>query len=337
MKFEVKKKRLKCYIARVRIPKNANSIEKSQAKPSLRSLSFKKCIHSNHPSLLLSSSSSTSQNVNETDVVRIHATNQLNTGVGTALHAHGQFFNQTSYFDGAVGITQCPIPASSTFTYELLNSPSSPADRQKQWGTYWIHGHFAGQYVDGLRAPFIVHPVQQADIFHTYDEDYTVILGDWYHRNHTDLLRNEFLNDKNPTGVSLPFHLSFSDLFSRFIILRYPHSITHITQAEPVPESGLMYFARTNSSSPQAEYVPGYNENATISFVPGRTYRLRLINTSALSMFNFWIDGHDMRIIEVDGVDVDEFATDFVPISVAQVSSSAVFCYLFRVLLSLSD
>jgi iron transport multicopper oxidase len=33
--------------------------------------------------------------------------------------------------------------------------------------------------------------------------------------------------------------------------------------------------------------------------VPGKTYRLRVVNTSAFAMFFFWIDGHDMRVIEV--------------------------------------
>jgi iron transport multicopper oxidase len=48
----------------------------------------------------------------------------------------------------------------------------------------------------------------------------------------------------------------------------------------------------------------GFNENATLPFVPGKTYRLRIVNTSAFAMFFFWIDNHDMRIIEVDGVSV---------------------------------
>ena len=29
---------------------------------------------------------------------------------------------------------------------------------------------------------------------------------------------------------------------------------------------------------------------------------MRIVNTAAFAMFYFWIDGHDMRIIEVDGV-----------------------------------
>ena len=52
--------------------------------------------------------------------------------------------------------------------------------------------------------------------------------------------------------------------------------------------------------------------------MPGKTYRLRLINMSALAMYHFWIEGHDMRIIEADGVDTQELPVDAITISVAQ-------------------
>jgi iron transport multicopper oxidase len=80
--------------------------------------------------------------------------------------------------------------------------------------------------------------------------------------------------------------------------------------AEPVPDSGLIYFVHGN----ETKYLPpidgtssgagnvGFNENATLPFQPGKTYRLRVVNTSTFAMFHFWIDGHDMEIIEVDGV-----------------------------------
>lgn len=35
-------------------------------------------------------------------------------------------------------------------------------------------------------------------------------------------------------------------------------------------------------------------------------------------MFHFWIDGHDMRVIEVDGVDVEEYPLEQIALSVAQ-------------------
>jgi len=58
--------------------------------------------------------------------------------------------------------------------------------------------------------------------------------------------------------------------------------------------------------------------NAQFSFVPGKTYRLRIINMSALSMFHFHIDGHEFDIIEVDGVDVERTTVATFPIAAAQ-------------------
>jgi hypothetical protein len=54
-----------------------------------------------------------------------------------------------------------------------------------------------GQYVDGLRAPLIIHPPEE---HYSYDGEYTVILGDWYHDEHGPLL-NKFLSVANPGGA----------------------------------------------------------------------------------------------------------------------------------------
>ncbi|KAL7413963.1 Cupredoxin [Mrakia frigida] len=223
------------------------------------------------------------------DTLRIHAYNGLGD-VGTALHTHGNFFNHThnpesgAWYDGAVGVTQCPIPPGSTFTYEI------PTDLQE--GTYWIHGHFNGQYTDGLRTPFVILPNNQTKRTDgvVWDEDLTVVLGDWYHREHAPML-DWFLNRFNPTG------------------------------AEPVPESSLLYVASNGSYLvPQADLAQGtgVSDRATINFVPGKTYRLRFINMSALAMFHVWMDGHDMQIIEADGVELTPYPVENFPIAVAQ-------------------
>jgi iron transport multicopper oxidase len=44
------------------------------------------------------------------------------------------------------------------------------------------------------------------------------------------------------------------------------------------------------------------NANATFNFETGKTYRIRIINMSGFATFFFSIDGHEMEIIEVDGV-----------------------------------
>ncbi|KAJ6491361.1 Fet3 protein [Mycena vitilis] len=221
--------------------------------------------------------------VQQADTLLVHATNSLETV--SSLHHHGMFFNSSSWNDGAVGVTECGIPPGGGASYSIDVAGSG------QTGTYWVHAHASGQYVDGLRAPLVIHATKEP---HTYDEEFTVVLGDWYHDEH-DVLIKQFVNIANPGG------------------------------AEPVPDSGLIYFAQNGTylgpksgTSPLSNTAVGFNENATLSFVPGKTYRLRIVNTSAFAMFFFWIDGHDMRVIEVDGTDVEETPIDLVTLTVAQ-------------------
>lgn len=86
--------------------------------------------------------------------------------------------------------------------------------------------------------------------------------------------------------------------------------IRDLRYVTPVADSPLIYFAQNTtylkpipgSSPAPVTSAVGFNENATLPFEPGKTYRLRIVNTSGFASFFFWIDGHDMRIIEVDGV-----------------------------------
>lgn len=79
--------------------------------------------------------------VNQYDTLRVHAYNGLGD-VGTSLHSHGNFFNGTNYYDGAVGTTQCAIPPGESLTYEI------PVDLQA--GTFWIHVSLSHSCVDPI-------------------------------------------------------------------------------------------------------------------------------------------------------------------------------------------
>jgi len=217
------------------------------------------------------------------DNLVVHAFNDLSEPA--TLHHHGVFFNYSTWFDGAEGVSQCGIPTGRLYDYVV---PISSSD---QWGTYWIHGHASGQYVDGLRSPLIIHPEKEV---YSYDAEYTVIISDWYHQEHAVLIK-EFLSPSNPEGV------------------------------EPVPDSGLIYFAQNGKylgpipgKNPPSHPDVGFNEYATLPFEPGKTYRLRIINMGAFAAFFFWIDGHEMTIIEVDGTDVEKYPIKILPIAVAQ-------------------
>lgn len=225
--------------------------------------------------------------VNQYDTLRVHAFNglggSLGPEIGTSLHSHGNFFNGSTYYDGAVGVTQCAIPTGSELTYEI------PVNDQH--GTYWIHGHYSGQYVDGLRAPLIILPNASRTDNVTWDDEFTVIVSDWYHRQHLDLLQNEFMIWSNPTG------------------------------AEPVPESAVIYIMHNNTyMNTQAELSSGtgVNDDAVLPFVAGKKYRIRIINMSALAMFHLSMQGHTMQILEQDGVEISPYEVDVLPIAVAQ-------------------
>ncbi|EPQ53867.1 ferroxidase [Gloeophyllum trabeum ATCC 11539] len=230
--------------------------------------------------------------VSTNDTILLHALNSLDE-VAT-LHHHGMFFNASTWMDGALGVSQCGIPPGASFDYVV------PINGSGQWGTYWVHAHAKGQYVDGLRAPVVIHPPTEV---YDYDDEYTIVLGDWYHDEQKVLLK-QFISIANPGG------------------------------AEPVPDSALVYYTHngqymgpipgTTPSSWVTSNV-GYNENATIPFERGKKYRLRIVNTSAFAGFYFWIDGHEMQIIEADGVDTQPQPVDMLNLAVAQRYSVLVY------------
>ncbi|KAJ2139202.1 ferroxidase fet3 [Coemansia sp. RSA 353] len=192
------------------------------------------------------------------DTLTIEVRNSLDDAV--TIHAHGLLNNNTSYMDGAFMITQCGIPPGANFTYVYELTGCS---------TQWIHAHKDLMYVDGLRAPLIVHNPNEP---HKYDKDVVVTLEDWYHQESPELI-DQYFSWKNPGG------------------------------AEPVPNSA---FVRVDG-----EEGPWKVETNT-------TYRLRLVNMSALSTFHFAIEGHSLKVIEVDGVDTEAYEVTNVQLSAAQ-------------------
>ncbi|CAG8767953.1 1120_t:CDS:2, partial [Dentiscutata erythropus] len=76
------------------------------------------------------------------DRLLINVTNKF--GDPATVHWHGLFQNGTNFYDGPVGVTQCPIPNGVSFLYNFTLN---------QYGTYWYHSHITGQIIDGLKGP----------------------------------------------------------------------------------------------------------------------------------------------------------------------------------------
>lgn len=79
-------------------------------------------------------------------------------------------------------------------------------------------------------------------------------------------------------------------------------SVTNPTGAEPVPNSALM----------------NDTQNLKTPVEPGKTYLIHLVNVGAFASQYFWIEGHTMKIVEVDGVWTEPADADMIYIASAQ-------------------
>ncbi|KAJ3062675.1 laccase, multicopper oxidase, benzenediol:oxygen oxidorectuctase, partial [Rhizoclosmatium hyalinum] len=205
--------------------------------------------------------------VNRGDTVVVTVFNNLN--VSTAIHWHGMFQKGTPWMDGAAMVTQCPIQPGDIYVYEFKVG--------NQVGTYWWHAHFKSQYINGLRGPFIIKDPRDPYL-RQYDYDITMTLTDFYH-NGSEFLLNNILYNENNTNAN-----------------------------EPLPESGLIGgVGRYNCSITQSKNKHCKNNNPLKQYtvIPGKRYRIRLINTAAQARYTFSIDGHNLTVIEQDGVYTD--------------------------------
>ncbi|KAB8437403.1 hypothetical protein FH972_025081 [Carpinus fangiana] len=132
----------------------------------------------------------------------------------------------------------------------------------------------------------------------------------WYHSHkrgqYPDGLRGAFLvTDPNapftfdseiPITLSDWYHDQMPGLIEKFINVENP------TGAEPVPDAALM----------------DDRQGAQFSVEPGKTYFLRIINMAAFAAQYFWIEGHTMQIVEVDGIYTQPSEASMLYITAAQ-------------------
>ena len=144
------------------------------------------------------------------------------------------------------------------------------------------------QYTEGLWGALIIRNSTEK---YEYDDEILITLNDWYHRSAHE---NE------------AWHLS---LMSRGV--------------PPYPDSGMINGrGRYNCTVAALRNFNCTAENQrrhVFRVTPGKKYRIRVINVSAVSAFRFSIDGHTLNTIEVDGIDVlKPVAADVAVLAAAQ-------------------
>lgn len=227
----------------------------------------------------------------EGDDVTINVTNHLSED--TSIHWHGILL--PAGMDGVPGVSFPGIRPHETFAYRF------PV---RQSGTYWYHSHSGFQEQLGHYGAIIIDP-RGADPV-PYDSEHVIMLGDWLHAEPQDVFRKlkkssgafnynkrtigDFVRDAGANG----FGAVLSDRAMWGDMRMMATDIADVTAAA--------YAYLVNGHGP--------GDNWTGLFSAGERVRLRVINASAMTIFNVRIPGLAMTVVQADGVNVDPVETD---------------------------
>lgn len=219
----------------------------------------------------------------------------------TSIHWHGLLV--PFEMDGVPGVTFPGIRSGETFTYRFA---------VPQNGTYWYHSHSGLQEQVGMYGPLIIDPAHHDPV--QADREYVLVLSDWsfesperifsklkkvsHTYNFTERTVPDFLEDVNEHGLSR----TLSDRAMWGHMRMSPRDISDVT--------GSTYHFLINGHTTLDNWNGVFNR--------GERVRLRIINASAMTIFNVRIPGLPMTIVQADGLHVQPLETDEFQIGVAE-------------------
>lgn len=174
---------------------------------------------------------------------------------------------------------------------------------------YWYHSHSNMQEQAGLYGPIIIEPARPEP--YRYDRDYVVMLSDWTHQSpHTVMSKLKKQSDYyhySQQTVADFFRSVKAQGWDAAVRDRLDWGAMRMLATDIADVTGYTFLV--NGQTPA--------QNWTALFKPGERVRLRLINGSALSIFDVRIPGMKMTVVQADGNDVVPTPVDELRISVA--------------------
>ena len=235
----------------------------------------------------------------EGEDITLNVTNHLDED--SSIHWHGLLV--PFQMDGVPGVTFPGIRPGETFPYKF----SVP-----QNGTYWYHSHSGLQELLGHYGPIIIDPKGADPV--SYDREYILVLSDWsfespyriFHKlktmsesyNFAHRTIPDFLEDAAERGLGA----ALEDRAMWGQMRMSPRDIADVT--------GATYHFLINGHSTA--------DNWNAVFNPGERVRLRIINASAMTIFNVRIPGLPMTVVQADGLHVQPLEVDEFQMGVAE-------------------
>lgn len=230
--------------------------------------------------------------------VSINVTNNLPES--TSIHWHGLILPYT--MDGVPGVSFPGIDAGSTFTYEI---------DIEQSGTYWYHSHSGLQEQLGHLGPMVIEP-KDGDI--GADREHTIILSDWTFEDPHDVFRHLKVAEGYYNYQQRTIEDTIKDIKDQGLIStvkeRAMWSRMRMNPRDILDVTGATYTYLINGRDPQTNWTALYKS--------GESVRLRLINGSAMTYFDFQIPELDLTVVAVDGQPVQPVTVSEIRIAVAE-------------------
>lgn len=230
----------------------------------------------------------------EGETAHIAVRNQLREQ--TSIHWHGVLL--PFHMDGVPGLSFPGIDPGETFDYRF------PVVHP---GTYWYHGHSGMQEAVGLYGPLIIDPSGVDPL--AADREHILVLADWspihpHQQMRLLKIRGGYFNRQRQdiAGLLQGRDQPLKDRLEWGKARMDPTDISDVT--------GFTYSYLINGQDTAA--------NWTGLFRPGERVRLRIINASAMTNFNFRIPGLAMRVVAADANAVQPVETDEIQIAIAE-------------------
>ena len=230
--------------------------------------------------------------------VNINVTNHLKDS--TSIHWHG--FILPFNMDGVPGIAFPGIEPNATFSYQF---------DVKQNGTYWYHSHSGLQEQFGHLGPIIIDP-SDGDI--GADREHVILLSDWTFEDPHTVFRHlkvaeGYYNYQQRTIKDTVADIKKQGLMNA-LKERAMWAEMRMNPRDILDVTGSTYTYLMNGRDASTNWTALYKPNESV--------RLRLINGSAMTYFDFRIPGLEMMVVAADGQPIKPVAVDEIRIAVAE-------------------
>ncbi len=231
--------------------------------------------------------------------VKINVTNQLKDS--SSIHWHG--FILPFNMDGVPGVSFPGIEPNATFSYQF---------DVNQNGTYWYHSHSGLQEQLGHLGPIIIDP-KDGDI--GADREHVVLLSDWTFEDPHDVFRHLKVAEGYYNYQQRTIQDTVQDIkkqgFINALKERAMWAEMRMNPRDILDVTGSTYTYLMNGRDASTNWTALYKPNESV--------RLRLINGSSMTYFDFRIPGLEMTVIAADGQAIKPVTVDEIRIAVAEI------------------